>query len=67
MVVKIVELIGVSKKNYEDAVTSAVKRASKTVKNITGVDVVGQSAKVVDGKVAEFRTHLKIAFVVDEV
>jgi len=67
MVVKIVELIGVSKKSYEDAVSSAVRRASKTVKNITGVDVVGQSAKVENGKVSEFRAHLKIAFVVEEV
>jgi len=66
MVVKIVELIGVSKTGYEDAVRQAVKRAGKTVKNITGVDVIGQSAKVVEGKVVEFRAHLKIAFVVED-
>ncbi len=66
MVVKIIELIGVSPKSFDDAVVQAVKRASKTVKHITGVDVLGQSAKVEGGKVAEFRTHLKIAFVVKE-
>jgi len=66
MVVKIIELIGVSKKSYEDAVVQAVKRSSKTVKNITGVDVIGQSAKVENGKVIEFHTNLKIAFVVEE-
>ncbi len=66
MVVKIIELIGVSKKSYEDAVVQAVRRSSKTVKNITGVDVVGQSAKVIDGRVVEFRTNLKMAFVVEE-
>ena len=66
MVVKIVELIGVSNKSYEDAVTSAVERASKTVKNISGVDVLGQSAKVENGKVTEFRAHLKIAFAVED-
>ncbi len=66
MVVKIVELIGVSKTSYEDAVVQAVRRASKTVKNISGVDVIGQSAKVQDGKVVEFRANLKIAFVVEE-
>ncbi len=66
MVVKVVELIGVSSSGFEDAVQQAVKRASKTVKHITGVDVVGQSAKVMDGKVNEYRAHLKIAFVVED-
>lgn len=66
MVVKIIELVGISKKSYEDAVMSAVARTSKTVKNITGVDVIGQSAKVKDGKVTEFRANLKVAFVVED-
>ena len=66
MVIKVIELIGVSKKSYEDAVMSAVERTAKTVKNITGVDVIGQSAKVADGKVTEFRVNLKLAFVVEE-
>ncbi len=66
MVVKIIELIGVSPKSFEDAVSQAVIRASKTVKNISGVDVIGQSAKVKGGKVAEFRVNLKVAFVVED-
>jgi flavin-binding protein dodecin len=66
MVVKIIELVGISEKSYEDAVMSAVARTSKTVKNITGVDVIGQSAKVKDGKVTEFRANLKVAFVVED-
>jgi hypothetical protein len=67
MVIKVIELVGVSPVSYEDAVRQAVERAGKTVKNITGVDVVGQTAKVEDGKVTEFRANLKIAFVVEEV
>jgi hypothetical protein len=66
MVVKIIELVGVSPKNFEDAVVQAVKRTSKTVKNITGVDVIGQSVKVEGGKVVEYRANVKIAFVVEE-
>ena len=66
MVLKVIELIGVSKTGFEDAIASAVQRSSKTVKNITGVDVLGQSVKVKDGKVVEYRTHLKAAFVVEE-
>lgn len=66
MVVKIIELIGVSAKSYEDAIEQAVKRAAKTVDNITGVDVMGQSAKVKNGKVTEYRANLKMAFVVED-
>lgn len=67
MVVKIVELVGVSEQSFEDAVNQAVSRASKTVKNITGVDVIGQSAAVKHGRVAEYRVNLKIAFIVEQV
>lgn len=65
MVVKVIELIGVSSKSFEDAVNTAVERASKTIKNITGIDVLGQSVKVKDGKVAEYRVNLKMAFVIE--
>jgi len=66
MVVKIIELIGISKKDFEDAVGEAVRRSSKTVKNISGVDVVGQSCKVEKGKITEYKAHVKVAFVVEE-
>lgn len=65
MVVKVIELVGVSPKGYEDAISQAVERTARTVKNITGVDVIGQSAKVSDGKVVEYRANVKIAFIVE--
>lgn len=39
-VIKIVEVIGISKKNFEDAVAQAVKKASQSIKGITGVEVI---------------------------
>jgi len=65
MVIKIVELIGVSKKSFDDAFQEGVARAVKTLHNVTGVDVVGQNAMVADGKVAEYKVNLKVAFVVE--
>lgn len=64
MVVKIIEVVGVSTKGFEDAVTSGVERAAKTVENISGVDVIGQTAKVENGKVTEYHVNMKLAFVV---
>jgi len=46
-------------------INEAVRRSSKTVKNIRGVDVVGQKALVKDGKVIEYRVNLKLSFGVE--
>lgn len=66
MVVKVIEIIGVSATSFEDAISSALSRTAKTIKNITGLDVLGQTAVVADGKITEYRANLKIAFVVEE-
>jgi dodecin len=62
---KIIELVGTSSRGFEDAINEAVKRTSKTVKNIRGVDVVGQKAIVKDAKVVEYRVNLKLSFGVE--
>ncbi len=65
MVIKIVELIGVSQKSFDDAFREGASRAVKTLRNVTGIDVVGQSAAVEKGKVMEYKVNLKVAFVVE--
>ncbi len=62
-VVKVIELIGSSKKSFEEAVGAAVKTASKSLRDITGADVISFNAKVEDGKVIEYRANVKLAFV----
>jgi len=62
---KIIELVGTSSRGFEDAINEAVKRSSKTVKNVRGVDVVGQKAIVKDGRVVEYRVNLKLSFGVE--
>ncbi len=61
-VVKVIELLGSSKKSWEDAACQAVRRASKTIKGIKSIDVLGFKAKVNNGKIVEYRAHLKVAF-----
>ena len=65
-IIKIVELIGNSEKDWEDAAGNAVKEAAKTIDGINGVEVVGQTAKVKGDKIVEFRTTVRIAFRVNE-
>jgi len=65
-VVKIVELVGSSPSSFSDAVRNAVSTASKTIRNITGVDVLSSNASVENGEISLYKVQVKIAFVVDE-
>jgi flavin-binding protein dodecin len=61
-VIKVIELVGVSSQSWSDAARRAVEEASKTIRGITGVDVVQSTATVEDGKISEYHVNVKIAF-----
>ena len=65
-VARVTEVISSSKKGFQDAVEDAVKRASKTLRGITGAEVVRQQAKVENNKIVEYRVTVKILFLLDE-
>ena len=65
-VVKIIELVGSSTKGWKDAAENALIEASKTVRNIVGMDVIGYTAKVEKNKIVSYRANVKIAFTVEE-
>lgn len=64
--IKVIELIGTSTQSWEDAANNAVKEAQETVSGITGVELVGQTARVENGVIAEYRANLKLAFLVKD-
>jgi flavin-binding protein dodecin len=64
--VKIIELIGTSPKSWEDAAKEAVKEASKTIRNIQGIDVVNQTARITNEEISEYRVNLKLSFKVEK-
>lgn len=64
-VAKVVELIGSSPKGWEDAAKNAVKEASKTIRNIKGIYLKECTAKVKGDTIVEYRSVVKISFVVD--
>ncbi|MGM0689566.1 MAG: dodecin family protein [Bacillota bacterium] len=61
-VVKVTELVGISNESWEDAAKNALKDASKTIDNITGIEVLSNTARVKDGELTEYRSTIKIAF-----
>ncbi|EBA13417.1 MULTISPECIES: dodecin family protein [Rhodobacterales] len=64
-VAKVTEIISSSSKSFDDAVENGIKRASKTLKGITGAWVADQKVTVKDGKVDEYRVVMKVTFVLD--
>jgi flavin-binding protein dodecin len=61
-VLKVIEILASSPVSWEEATASAVKVASKTVKEIRSVYVKEQSAVVVKNKITEYRVNVKITF-----
>jgi flavin-binding protein dodecin len=64
-VAKITELIGHSEKSWQDAAEIAVKEAAKTIRGLTGVEVLHLTGKVRDGKIVEYRANVEIAYGVE--
>lgn len=62
-VAKVTEIICSSSKSFDDAVENGIKRASETLKGITGAWVADQKVTVSDGKIDEYRVVLKVTFV----
>ena len=63
-VARVTEIKASSKKSFDDAVESGVKRASKTLENIRSAWVQDQEVTVGNnGKIEEYRVSLKVTFV----
>lgn len=66
-VVKVIDLVGDSQESFEDAVKEAVRQAAKTVRHISGVEVVNFTGNVNEqGEIVEFKANVKVAFRVEE-
>jgi dodecin len=59
------EIVGSSTTSSDDAIRTAIAKASETVRNIEWFEVTEARGQVVDGGVAYFQVTLKIGFRVD--
>jgi flavin-binding protein dodecin len=63
--IQMMEMVGVSKKNWSDAARQAVERASETDRHITGLDILHSTAVVRDGKIVEYHVNVKLAYITE--
>lgn len=64
-VAKITEITSTSKNSFEDAVADGIKRASKTIRGISGAWIADQEVVVKNGKVTEYKVRMRLTFVLD--
>ena len=61
-VYKVIELVGTSTTSWEKAAEAAVKRASKSIRDLRIAEVVQLDMQIEAGKPTVFRTKLKVSF-----
>lgn len=59
---KVIELIGSSTESWEDAAQNALDDADATLEQISGIEIVGQTASVADGSIERYKTTVHVAF-----
>jgi flavin-binding protein dodecin len=63
-VYKIIELTGTSTTSIEDAVSKAIGRAHRTVKNLGWFQVIETRGSIAKGRVQHWQVTLKVGFTV---
>ena len=64
-VYKLIELTGTSTTSMEDAITRAILRAHKTIKNLCWFQVVETRGNISKGKVDYWQVTIKVGFAVE--
>jgi len=65
-VARITEITSTSTKSFDDALSRGIKRATKTLQNVTGAWVQDQEVVVDGGKIKEYRIRLKVTFILKD-
>ena len=65
-VYKLIEVTGTSSKSIEDAIRTALRRASKTIDHLRWFEVMETRGSIADGDVDHFQVTLKIGFTLED-
>ena len=61
-VYKVIELVGTSPESWEKAAAAAIKRASKTVRDLRVAEVKQLDIALKDGKIESYRAKISVSF-----
>jgi flavin-binding protein dodecin len=64
-VARVSKITASSEKSFQDATEEGLKRATKTLRGVTGFEVMSLKGKVENGKVSEYRVALEVTFILE--
>jgi len=64
-VAKVSEITSTSSKSFDDAIEKGIKRASKTLKNVSSAWIADQEVEIEKGRVTAYRVRMRITFVLE--
>lgn len=64
-VARVTEIVAGSPTSFDDAINVGFKRASKTLRGITGLRVTEMRCRVEEGKIVEYRVTLEVIFILE--
>lgn len=62
-VARTTEITASSKKSFDDALDKGIKRASKTLQNLSGAWIKDQEVVIEDNKIAGYKVRLMVTFI----
>ena len=62
-VARVTELTASSRKGFDDAIASGLKRATKTLKNVASAWIASQEVVLKDDRIVEYRVRMKVTFI----
>lgn len=64
-VARVTEIIASSPDGFREAVEEGLARAARTIRGITGLEVVDKRVKVERGLITEYRVEMKVIFLLE--
>jgi dodecin len=65
-VYRVIEIAGSSQTSIEDAIQTAVARASRTLRNLRWFQVIDTRGHLENGKISHYQVTLKVGFTIDD-
>jgi hypothetical protein len=64
-VARVSKITAASPNSFQDAVQEGMKRAMKTLRGVTGFEILSQKVKIERNKVAEYRVTMEVTFILE--
>ena len=65
-VARVTKITASSTAGFQGAVEEGIARASKTIRGITGLEVISQKCKVENNKITEYRATIEVTFLLED-